>query len=204
MRPLQELLAFLENDMSMSEVYQPAIILRLLELRGAASKDELARTLLSYDRGTLEYYRRVLMRWPRQTLSKHHILTYDKKTWAFALSFDLRDQDLLAQATEACHQKIEEWLADARASGRPGQVQSAVRYRVLKAAGGRCALCGIHSQQAPIDVDHIIPRSKADRHGRVEWDGDLISVNDERNLQALCFRCNRGKGNADDTDFRIT
>lgn len=44
MRNPADLIEFLENTISMTEVYQPVITLRLLELGGAAIKDELAHS----------------------------------------------------------------------------------------------------------------------------------------------------------------
>jgi 5-methylcytosine-specific restriction endonuclease McrA len=52
----------------------------------------------------------------------------------------------------------------------------------LKASGGRCALCGITKDERPLDVDHIIPRSRGGKH-------------ELANLQVLCAKCNRTKGN---------
>jgi hypothetical protein len=59
-------------------------------------------------------------------------------------------------------------------------VLSDIRFRVLAAANGRCALCGATSQERRIEVDHVIPRSKG-------------GSNDVSNLQALCDECNRGQ-----------
>jgi hypothetical protein len=51
-------------------------------------------------------------------------------------------------------------------------------------------------------TDHITPRSKADRFGYVTRDGVRMPVNDKRNLQALCFRCNRAKRDTEAIDYR--
>ncbi len=59
-----------------------------------------------------------------------------------------------------------------------------LRYSILKRDGFRCCICG--SSQADgvkLEVDHIIPVSKG---------GKTIADN----LQTLCERCNRGKGNS--------
>jgi len=59
----------------------------------------------------------------------------------------------------------------------------------LSESGGRCALCGATNKERLLDVDHIKPRSKGGK-------------NEYENLQVLCSKCNRSKGNKDDTDFR--
>lgn len=203
MRELSELLEFLTETMSMTDIYQPAIILYLLEQNGTANKTDLARVLGGYDESVQEYYERVLMRWPKITLTKHNIVTYDRKSRSFYLNFDLSDTSLIEKTKAICEAKIREWIKKHTArTGIPG-VEASKRYRVLKAARGKCELCGISSKIAPIDVDHIIPRSQADKRGYVMKDGMWMHVDDERNLQALCFRCNRAKRDLDTTDFRL-
>ncbi len=67
-------------------------------------------------------------------------------------------------------------------------IPDSLRYRVLKESGGRCAQCGATKKERPPDVDHIKPRSKGGK-------------NEYENLQILCSKCNRSKGNKDNTDF---
>jgi diadenosine tetraphosphate (Ap4A) HIT family hydrolase len=68
-------------------------------------------------------------------------------------------------------------------------VSDSLAYRVFKEAKGRCALCGTTKDERPLDIDHIIPRSKG---GETFYE----------NLQVLCSKCNRTKRDKDDTDFR--
>ncbi len=70
-----------------------------------------------------------------------------------------------------------------------GPVPDSLRYLVLSESGGRCALCGATKKETILDVDHIRTRSKG-------------GTNNIENLQVLCAKCNRSKGNKDDTDFR--
>ena len=65
------------------------------------------------------------------------------------------------------------------------------RYEALKNAGGQCALCGRKPPEVRLQVDHIKPRSK------------YPSLADmPTNLQVLCWDCNIGKSNRDQTDWR--
>lgn len=63
------------------------------------------------------------------------------------------------------------------------------RFRVLANSVRICALCG--SDEKPLHVDHIKPRSKYPH----------LAL-DPSNLQILCWRCNKGKCNTDEQDFR--
>lgn len=202
MRQIKDLIDFLDGTMSMTDIYQPAIILHLLERDGRASKADLARTLSGYDEGVQTYYEKIVMRWPKITLTKHNIVTYESKAKIFHLNFTLDDHDLITSAKRICEEKIREWIEKRPLRDNSSTQDPSRRYRVLKAARGKCELCGISAKIAPIDIDHIIPRSLADKHGYVLKDNLLIPLDDERNLQALCYRCNRAKRDLDTTDFR--
>jgi 5-methylcytosine-specific restriction endonuclease McrA len=68
----------------------------------------------------------------------------------------------------------------------------ALRYKVLRAYGGRCQLCGARGGNSVVlHVDHIKPRSK--------YPQLALEFN---NMQVLCESCNLGKGNSDSTDWR--
>lgn len=192
---------FLTRRMSMSEVYQPVIIKELLEHGGSCSKEHLAARLADHDASVQEYYQRILMRYPKETLAKHGVVHYDRTTKTFSLSLEAPSK-LDEELIQLCDQRIEEWVS--KRSRQADAVPSSLRYDVLKAARGKCQLCGIPSTIRSIEVDHIIPKSRADRYGKVHVEGRAIPVNDIENLQALCFRCNRAKRDGDDTDWRRT
>jgi len=66
------------------------------------------------------------------------------------------------------------------------------RYETLVRFGGRCCCCGVDRYSGAIlQVDHIKPRSKYPQ----------LAL-DLSNLQVLCQKCNEGKGNRDETDWR--
>lgn len=67
-----------------------------------------------------------------------------------------------------------------------------LRYRRIKASGGKCQACGRGKKDGSIiHIDHIKPRSK---YPELELDFD--------NTQVLCDDCNLGKSNTDETDWR--
>lgn len=198
------LIEFLQDKMSMTDVYQPAIIKELLLNGGRRSKTDLARMLGQYDVSVRDYYEKVVMRWPKQTLEKHGILEYDRRSREFRLCHVPHDQQAQRNAIRLCDQKIAEWLERKALQEHAPEAGASVRYEVLKAAGGKCQLCGVPSTLRPIDIDHVIPRSKANKSNKVRFNGNWIGVNDRKNLQALCASCNRAKRAADQTDFRPT
>jgi 5-methylcytosine-specific restriction protein A len=69
----------------------------------------------------------------------------------------------------------------------------ALRSRVLDRYGCKCMCCGhVPAKRSLINVDHIKPR---------KFYPELAL--DEDNLQVLCGRCNKQKGNNHMTDYRI-
>jgi len=187
----------------MSEVYQPAIIHELLRRGGTASSDDLARCLARYDESAIEYYKKILARYPRETLRKHGIVEYDAKTKQYTLLAALKPTEA-ARAMEFCREKITEWI-DSRADPHTGRPSQSKRLEILKAAHRKCQACGIPGELRYLDLDHIVPRSKADRRDRVTLQGGRkVHVDSPDNLQALCYTCNRSKRDRDQTDFRRT
>jgi hypothetical protein len=70
-----------------------------------------------------------------------------------------------------------------------GDVPDSLRYRVLKAAKGRCMLCGATSHERLLNICHIKPLSRG---------GETLY----ENLQVLCDKCSSSRSDRDDSDFR--
>lgn len=196
-----DLKKFMKDKMKMTRVYQPVVIKELLLNDGQCTKDQLAKTIVAYDLSAMDHYRRVVMRWPKRTLTTHGIIRYEKSEGRFFLECAVRDDTERKKAVELCESYIQSWVENKRIKEKSPEANASVRYRVLKTAKGKCVLCGISSSLRPIDVDHIVPQSKAQK-GKIKRHGKRISVHSEENLQALCSKCNRAKRDADDTDFR--
>jgi hypothetical protein len=130
---------------------------------------------------------------PLSVLRRHGVVSAERDLVRLnvgALTFEQR-----AELESLCNERIGAFLA-ARGIAiwdfdliATDPVPESIRYEVLRLAGGKCALCGKSKDEEPLEVDHIVPRSRQ-------------GGNEIENLQALCRTCNRGKSNRDATDFR--
>lgn len=189
----KELKDFLENRMRMSHIYQPLLIKTLVELGGIATVRHLAMIFLDNDESQIQYYEKRLKEMPIKVLSAHDVISRDDELVRLNVKNLTLEQK--AEIKKICEAKIQEYITsrgmkiwDYRLLDG-FQVPDSVRYQVLKEGGGHCALCGATVNERPMDVDHIIPRSKG---GKTEYS----------NLQVMCSKCNRSKRNTDDTDLR--
>jgi 5-methylcytosine-specific restriction endonuclease McrA len=190
----EDITDFVRNQMRMSHVYQPLLIRALVRAGGSATLRQLAAALLMEDESQLLYYEDRIKKMPLRVLRSHDVVVNNRDLVslnAVSLTYEQR-----AEIELACTQKLAEFLQrrglatwDYRLI-ESDPVPTDVRYKVLAAAKGRCALCGATSADRRIEVDHVVPRSRG-------------GSNDISNLQALCDVCNRGKSNLDDTDFRV-
>ena len=132
---------------------------------------------------------------PLRVLNKHGVLSRNGEL----VNLELPKLTLEEKATirRLCEEKMQAFIESRGLSIwdhrllETDPVPNSLRYQVLKAAGGKCELCGITAKDAVLHVDHIQPRSKGGK-------------NSADNLQCLCEQCNLGKSNRDDTDFRNT
>ena len=188
----KELYDFIENKMRMSHIYQPLLIKTLVEADGSATLRQLASEFVLEDESQLQYYESTIKKMPVKVLKNHGIVSYENNLISLNVNkFTFKEK---AQLKRICEEKIQQYLEkrglatwDYRFIDDP--VPDSIRYKILKKGEQRCALCGITSKDRMLDVDHIIPRSRG---------GKTI----EENLQVLCAKCNRSKGNKDNTDFR--
>lgn len=189
----EELVDFLEHKMSMSHVYQPLLVRALVDAGGVATIRQLAQVFLVQDESQLLYYEKRIKEMPLKVLRRHEVITSDGQlvslnTNALTLQQKAHIRMICEQRLQSFVQKRGIGIWDYRLLDEE-PIPDSLRFLVLKAAGGRCQLCGAPAKERPLDVDHIIPRS---RGGKTEL----------ANLQSLCSKCNRSKRNQDDTDFR--
>jgi diadenosine tetraphosphate (Ap4A) HIT family hydrolase/5-methylcytosine-specific restriction endonuclease McrA len=188
-----ELVDFLQHKMSMSHVYQPVLIKALIESGGSATVRQLAQRFLAEDESQILYYEKRIKEMPVRVLRKHGIISVEGglvslRTPQLSLQQRSHVRMLCEQRLQTFVQKRGLAIWDYRML-EDDPIPDSLRYLALKAAGGRCQLCGITAKERPLDVDHIIPRARGGR-------------NELANLQVLCAKCNRSKRDRDSTDFR--
>jgi hypothetical protein len=160
-----ELSKFISKDMRMSHIYQPVMLMELLQRGGKASADEIAKAILLHDPSQIEYYKQITHNMVGRVLTKNHaITTRDSDMYALNGFSQLSSEEANLLITE-CKTKLEEYLEKRgdsvwqhrTKSGR--YVSGTKRYEVLKRAKFRCELCGISAEEKALEVDHIEPRN---------------------------------------------
>jgi ATP adenylyltransferase len=191
----KELQKFIAEDMRMSQVYQPVMLVELLRRGGSASVNDIAQAILDRDPTQIEYFTEIVKNMVGPVLTKRRGITEKNGEQYMLNGADQLTKDQVDELVALCKQRIDEFEAargnkvweHRRRGHRP--VPGSVRYKVLSAAKFRCELCGVSADQRNLEVDHIFPKS-------------LGGKDDITNYQALCYTCNAAKRNTDDTDFR--
>jgi diadenosine tetraphosphate (Ap4A) HIT family hydrolase/5-methylcytosine-specific restriction endonuclease McrA len=190
----EDLVQFIERDMRMAHVYQPVMLRALLDGRGRATREDIARALLNEDRSQLDYYSEIARDMVGRVLTNRQVVKRDGANYEL-LGYEQLTPQQVQELKNACHRKLAAYVAKRgdliweHRRRSTGYVSGTLRYEVLKSAKFRCELCGVPADDRALEVDHIIPRNKGGK--------DEIS-----NLQALCYSCNAMKRDRDDTDFR--
>jgi diadenosine tetraphosphate (Ap4A) HIT family hydrolase len=190
----EQLKKFITEEMSMSHIYQPVMLIELLKNNGIASEEVIAQNILNRDPTQLDYYIDKVRNMVGKVLANRQITIREKAIHRLN-GFSELSQEQIDELINLCMDKLVEYenkrgdkIWEHRATDREA-VSGSVRYQVLLRAGRRCEMCGASVADKAIDVDHIIPRS-------------LGGLNDISNYQALCWECNTNKGNRDKTNLK--
>lgn len=190
----EKLSGFILNEMRMSHIYQPVMLIELLRRNGAATVEEVAKALVGHDRSQVEYYEHITKNMVGRVLTNSRGITRRDKDLYSLIGFDALSTDEVAELIGYCEARIADYLDGGKdpwshRRKSSGYLKGTVRYRILSRAKFRCELCGVSAEHKALEVDHIVPRNKG-------------GSDDESNLQALCYSCNAMKRDTDDTDFR--
>ena len=187
---------FIQNRMQMQHIYQPVVLISLLQHGGTRHERDLAKDLLSHDQSQIDYYKAISKNMVGRVLCRREIIEWDKGSSEFSLrDFDAITDEQKQHLISLCQEKLDDFI-EARGDRifdhrrkSSGYISGTKRYDILKRAKFCCELCGISAEKKALEVDHIIPRNKG-------------GSDDQDNLQALCYSCNAMKRDRDDTDFR--
>jgi len=187
---------FISEEMRMSQIYQPVMLMQLLKNNGEATVQQIAQGILDKDPTQIEYFSEIVKNMVGRVLTNNRGITKkDGNKYRLIGSQEL-SQEQVNELLYLCEQRVrdfEQQRGDAvwkhrRRGHRP--ISGSVRYEVLRRAKFKCELCGISADEKNIEVDHIFPKS--------------FGGNDDlSNFQALCYSCNAAKRNTDNTDFRL-
>jgi len=185
---------FISKKMRMSHIYQPVMLLELLRGNGLATVNQIAQSLLSYDASQVEYYEHITKNMVGKVLTKNRGITSREGNEYTLNGFDSLSPSEIKELVQLCESKIDVYLEKrsdpwSHRKKSSGYIPGTLRYKILSRAKFRCELCGISAEKKSLEVDHIIPRNKG-------------GLDDESNLQSLCYSCNAMKRDRDDTDFR--
>lgn len=187
---------FINEEMRMSQVYQPVMLMELLKSNGQASVKQIAQAILDKDPTQIEYFSEIVKNMVGRVLTKNRGITEKQGDTYKLIGSDQLSSEQVADLVALCQSKIDEFESkrgDAIWSHRKRghrPISGSIRYEVLSRAKFRCELCGTSADEKNLEVDHIFPKS-------------LGGKDDLSNYQALCYSCNAAKRNTDDTDFRI-
>ena len=192
----EQLAEFIDHGMRMSHIYQPVMLIELLESGGKLRDDAIARKLLAHDQSQIEYYTRTTNNMVGRVLRNRGIVERDRTTKEYSLKdFENLDPSQIKDLVARCQTRLEAYIASRgdriyqHRRQSSGYISGTLRYDIFKRAKFRCELCGVSADEKALEVDHIVPRNH---------DGS----DDPSNLQALCYSCNAMKRDRDDTDFR--
>jgi len=78
----QDLNHFIRTRMRMSHIYQPVMLMTLLESGGECTETEIARSILAHDGSQIEYYENVVRNMVGVVLRKHKIVEKRGKNYS--------------------------------------------------------------------------------------------------------------------------
>jgi diadenosine tetraphosphate (Ap4A) HIT family hydrolase/5-methylcytosine-specific restriction endonuclease McrA len=191
----RQLKDYIGKKMRMQHIYQPVMLMTLLQRKGTATRRQIAKEILARDGSQIEYYEQVVQNMVGDVLTRRRGITErDGHTYRLKGYAGLTEVQV-AELMQLCRDRLDAYMAKwgerafQHRKKSAGYVSGTLRYEVLKRAKFHCELCGISAKDKALEVDHIVPRNKG-------------GEDDISNLQALCYSCNAMKRDRDDTDFR--
>lgn len=105
----QDLKKFITEDMRMSQVYQPVMLMQLLKNNGEATVQQIAQAILDKDPTQIEYFSEIVKNMVGRVLTKNRGITEkDGNTYRLIGSQDL-SQEQVNELVSLCKQRIQDF-----------------------------------------------------------------------------------------------
>ena len=106
----EKLSDFLLNQMKMVKIYQPVMLMELLNRQGQASVTDIAKALLNYDSAQVEYYEHITKNMVGKVLTNSRGITARDKSEYTLIGFEELNEDERIELIRICKVKIDEFL----------------------------------------------------------------------------------------------
>jgi ATP adenylyltransferase len=108
----QQLLEFItdKRQMRMSHIYQPVMLMTLLQNQGKASTDQIAKEFLIRDQSQIEYYSQITNAMPGRVLGKNHGLVEKARGEYLLNGFDSLTPAQIDELVNVCQVRLDEYL----------------------------------------------------------------------------------------------
>ena len=101
---------FITNQMKMSHIYQPVMLIELLGRKGSASTTQIAKALLGYDISPVEYYEHIVRNMVGKVLTESRAITSEENNQYSLNDYEGLSQNEISDLIELCHARIEKFL----------------------------------------------------------------------------------------------
>ena len=102
---------FIRDEMRMSHIYQPVMLMKLLKSSGKAKIREIAKSLLSHDQSQIEYYEQITKNMVGRVLTKNRGLTERIDDGYRLKGFEDLSSDEIKDLVCLCQEKVAEYIA---------------------------------------------------------------------------------------------
>ena len=106
----ERLSQFVNEEMRMSHIYQPEMIIHLLENGGQASTTSIAKAILLHDPTQVKYYEERVRQQPGKVLTENHEITEENGDSYKLAGFEQLNQAEIAELIANCHQRLASYL----------------------------------------------------------------------------------------------
>lgn len=104
---ISELETFIDSGMSKTHIYQPAIVLVLLENGGSATIEKISAKCSSLSNGSASEFQKKLQKYPKEALLKRGVITVEGSEFKLAIDFSALTENQKSHLIKLCSEKLE-------------------------------------------------------------------------------------------------